>query len=412
MAKVAPFAGWRYNVEKFAALADVVVPPYDVISAEELARLQNKNPYNFSRIILPEGENKHRNAAELFRRWQQEKVFVQDSSPRFYFYRQKFHLLPHELFCQNLDGKTELSRTGIFCRVGVEDYTSRVILPHERTFSGPKADRYLLMDAARGNMEPVFLGYDSLDFSGDEFSRAVGALKPDMSFRDSGGVTHELWALADGQIQGAVAASMKNLKFYILDGHHRYETALKFYKDRGGASAAYVLADVCSLKQIGAVILPTHRALKGIPDLNAASLATKLSRHGVFHQNLSLAQLEEKMRKTQAPTFGFRFASGNYSLMVCGSRSGAQLDLEILHGEILPALNGGKPLEEEQIGYFKDIRELEEQISQGRFQLEILVKPSSTNEVMETAEQGKVMPHKSTFFYPKIPSGLVVNLFE
>jgi uncharacterized protein (DUF1015 family) len=418
MAVVRPFAGWRYSRARFANLADVVVPPYDVISEQQLAKLKKRNSHNFSNVILNEGEKKHEKAAELFSQWKQDGSLVHDTKPELYFYKQTFKLKPHELFCQNVPAGvrkgSSLNRTGILCRVGLEDYSAKVILPHEKTFSGPKADRYELMTAAQGNMEPVFLGYDSPRFSGEEFEKICLGKKPEYDFTDDGGVAHQLWLIDDLKVHDEVAKVLDGKKFYILDGHHRYETALQFYKDHQKTGARldhrFVLANICSFKQPGTVILPTHRALR-LENFNAPKWLAAQKNKCTVKEDLTLAQLEELMIASRSPAFGVRFnGSDRYAFLQINYAPHDKLDLEVLHQEILPELAPGK--KSEDIAYIKDITEFEEKISSGELTLGFLVKPSTTAEVMTTAENGKVMPHKSTFFYPKIPSGLVINTFE
>jgi uncharacterized protein (DUF1015 family) len=411
MAVVKPFSGWHYNENKFPKLEDVVVPPYDVISDSELKAMREKNPFNYSKIILPEGENKHASAASFFHQWQKEEVLIQDRKPALYFYKQTFKLTPMELFCQNIaDQKSDgqLSRTGLFCRVGLEDYSSKVILPHEKTFSGPKADRYKLMEAVQGNMEPVFLGYDSPRFSGDEFEKIVVGQKPTYRFTDNLGVIHELWAITDEKVHEEVETILNPKKFYILDGHHRYETALKFYRDHQSADARldhrYVLAAICSFHQPGTVILPTHRAIKK-GDIEGAK-KNWVAQGWQWQSVAKRGELEELLRGSTTAAFGLKIHKTEGYVFLKSKDSKDKLDLEILHEDLLPSL--GSP---QEIDYIKDIGELESKVVEGVYDIGFLVKPSSVDEVMKVAEAGAVMPHKSTFFYPKIPSGLVINSF-
>lgn len=412
MAEVKPFRGWHYNPEKIARLSEVVVPPYDVISEKELAHLQRLNPFNFSKVILPEGENKHQKAADLFQQWKSQKIFVQDPKANLYFYRQKFTLDPYERFCQKATASS-LSRTGIFSRVALEDYKTKVILPHEKTFAGPKQDRYLLMEAAKGNLEPVFLGYDSSSFSGGEFEQIVGSRKPLFEYSDFSGVQHELWPIDDQKISDDVAKKLARETFYILDGHHRYETALQFFKDHRSEEARYVLAQICSFNQPGTVILPTHRLIRGVKNFDASVFVKKLKSFFDLLPVGSPHELEVLLRDSGRGAFGLLLpGEARYSFLRL--REGValdtrlKLDLDILHGFILKTLLGS----EMEISYIKSIPEFEMRMKNKEFQMGFLVKPSTYEEVMDTARHFEKMPHKSTFFYPKIPSGLVVNLFE
>jgi uncharacterized protein (DUF1015 family) len=408
MAVVKPFAGWHYNQEKFSELEKIIAPPYDVISEKELARMKAESKYNYTNIILPEGEDKHSRSAELFKLWQKEKILVKDSKPTLYFYRQTFSLTPLELFCQNVSDE-RISRVSLFCVVGLEEYSSRIILPHEKTFSGPKADRYKLMDTTQGNMEPVFLGYDSPRFAGDEFSKIILTLKPNFSYTDDANVLHEVWSITDSKVHLAVEKVLGPLKFYILDGHHRYETALKYYlehqKSDAKAGHRYVLAAICSFRQPGAIILPTHRALRNGDAAKAKNLLTE--RGWTWNHASTLSELEKNLKESKSTAFGIKLKDiKGYGFLKSPSPR-TRLDLEVLHEDVLSFF-----AEDPKLEYIKDISELESKVDEGLFIAGFLLKPSTTDEVMAVAEKNSVMPHKSTFFYPKIPSGLVINTFN
>ncbi len=419
MALVKPFRGWRYNPAKISALEDVIVPPYDVISDQELIKLKHLSPYNFSKIILSDGSQKYDKAASLFKSWRNEKVFIQDPKPCLYFYEQTFKLDHYELFCQATGLSVNLKRTGIFATVGVEDYEKKIIFPHEHTFSGPKTDRYDLMDAVGGNSEPVFLGYDSPRFSGDEFNKIVANIKPECHYKDGAGVEHQLWAIDDISIHAEVESILMQKPFFILDGHHRYETALKYSKDKQSlASHEFLLAQICSFRQPGTVILPTHRLVRGMKNFNIAEIMDVWKDQFDWTWVESLSELEVLMKGSPNACFGV-LASGStrFGLLKLHSASTMKdkLDLEVLHELALNELQNSiidenpKGLE---ISYEKSVPVVQAQIRKDDYQLGFLIRPSTIKDVMSTAQSGRKMPHKSTFFFPKIPSGLIVHLFE
>lgn len=444
MAVVKPFQGWRYNAEKVSSLSEVVVPPYDVITPKELKELKEKNPHNFSNVILADGENKHQKAAGLFEDWQKQEVFIQDQKPCLYFYKQTFRLNANERFCQpgltDVPLEDSISRTGMFCRVGLEEYKDKIVLPHEKTFAGPKADRYQLMDAAQGNMEPVFLGYPSERFSGDEFSKVVLGSDPVSDYVDSYGVRQQLWAVNDPKVHKEVEAALEGNRFYILDGHHRYETALKYYKDHEKSDARlahrYLLANICSLSQPGAVILPTHRVVRGLQTTELEKVSEALEGQFQFEKIEGVLALEKRFNEVpKKGVFGlaiegmdtFYFGQPNDAL---ASKYDGSLDLDVLHEEVLTKLNklvgssggsgeevlGGRMHDQSHgdldVGYIKSLQAFENVMNQKEYQLGFIVRPNTMKDVMSIADGGKSMPHKSTFFFPKIPSGLVVNQFE
>ncbi|MDZ4678145.1 MAG: DUF1015 domain-containing protein [Oligoflexia bacterium] len=418
MAVVKPFQAWRYDTQKVGSLAKVVVPPYDVISPVELKNMKQMSSWNFSHVILAEGENKHQKASENVKQWMEQGALIQDQKPSLYFYKQEFKLDRYELFCQDIPPASmkngTLSRTGIFCRVGLEDYENKVILPHEKTFAGPKADRYQLMESAQGNMEPVFLGYDSPRFSGDEFEKIVAGKEPLYSFTDNMGVEHKLWNITDVEIIKDVEKTLGNQKFYILDGHHRYETALKFFKDHQGEkeSQKYVLANICSFKQPGTVILPTHRLVKGLKNFSKDSFLSTFEQDFEITPVATLGDIETQLKLSPTTAFGVMLSDGGYHLMRLKRTSdllkSGKLDLELLHENILELMGSPK---EEDIAYVKSISEFEDRLKKSEFQVGFLVRPTTCDDVMAVAHKFGKMPHKSTFFYPKIPSGLIINKF-
>lgn len=396
MATVKPFRGLHYNSKIISNLSEVVVPPYDVISPEELQKLKKSNPYNYTNIILEEGEDKYKKAAATLARFQSEKVLERDSKPAFYFYEQAFKLNKRELFCQNV-APGLLKRSTFFGVVDVQDYSDRVILPHEHTFSGPKADRYNLMDATQGHMEPIFLGYDSTKFSNS--SELKG--RQVFSYEDDAKVHHTLWAVDTPEQTSQVSKEFEKLKLYILDGHHRYETALKYYKDHGKPGSKGVLAAICSLRQESTVILPTHRALKGISKDFMERKSSVLS----FQKVDSLENLEGQLKASKKYAFGFWTSAGELFLAESiRDTTSKVLDLDFLHEEVLD--------KDSQIEYLKDIDLLMTEVKKKVFDLGILVRPCTVDQVMNVAENSGKMPHKSTFFFPKIPSGLLINLFD
>ncbi|MCC6278263.1 MAG: DUF1015 domain-containing protein [Oligoflexia bacterium] len=406
MTEIRAFKGWRYSQAKASDYSKLIVPPYDVISDQELSEMKKLDSHNFSHVILAEGENKHQKASRLLESMKKEDLVVQESRPCFYLYRQTFKLNRWEKFCQDPTLPDQLSRVGFFALVKLHDYSDKVILPHEKTFAGPKADRYDLMTMARGQMEPVFLGYDS-DFLGSpsEF-KALFSQKPDVGFKDQFGVTHEMWACSDEEFAQRAKSEIKNLPLFILDGHHRYETALKYSKDHPEGTARYVLAQLIPFQQQGTVILPTHRVLKW--PAPPEKITDFLYKHMSFELVDNLEQLETRMRSGARASFGAILPQGIY--YSCVKRSTENLDLDNLHKLIIPALT--EKFGEPRITYVKSIEECVDSVKKGAADLAFLVRPSTHKEVMSTANQGLVMPHKSTFFFPKVPSGLVIHCFE
>lgn len=409
MATVKPFKAWRFDSSKINHLENVIVPPYDVISEKELAEMDKLSPFNFSKVILAKGDKKHLRAAELFKSWQKEEVLIQDKTPGFYLYKQEFNLDRFELFCQKITDGHALVRYGFFAKVQVEDYANGVILPHEKTFAKYKADRYELMEAAQGNMEPVFLGYDSNFLTGEDFEKAVTNLKPVYFYEDRSGVQHKLWYVSAADVCSKIEKALQKEKLYILDGHHRYETALKFHQDHGGERTKYVLANVCAFNQPGTVILPTHRLLKDLPDFSKDRFIDLLKKNFDVNQVVSLGELETKLKGSKKVGFGLRFGGDKSMFFAELKKDPGILDLDYLHETLFKEIGGGK---EFATFYVKSIPEFQERLDHNEYEVGFLVRPNTYDDVIKKASHQEVMPHKSTFFYPKIPSGLVIHQFE
>jgi len=428
MAVIKSFQAWRYNSAKFSHLEELVVPPYDVISPKELEEMQRRNKHNYSNIILNQSSDKYQAAANLLNQWCEKEDLVQDEKLCLYFYRQTFKLKPTELFCQNVPDSVKrggaLSRIGFFTAVGLEDYSAKVILPHEKTFSSHKDDRYKLMQACQGNMEPVFLGFDSEEFNGASIEKFVSGRKATVSYKDDSGVLHEMWAVSDAPVVQEVETALLQSQLFILDGHHRYETALKFYNDHKNKDARlshrYVLANVCAFRQPGVVILPTHRALKKVKVTGLHEISSQLGEFFEAAEMRSWQEVEGALMNVGFPSFGLVLQGGKFAVLkgkpslerltlnTGFSKSYEQLDLVILHEFVLKQLGA----QEEDIDYIKDIDQVIQGAGQNLWPVSFLVRPNAYQDVMGVARRGEKMPHKSTFFYPKIPSGLVVRRFD
>lgn len=417
MAVVKPFKAWRYGSPQSSRLQDFVVPPYDVITAPEREALQNSNKYNYSHIILSQGENKHKRAAEKLRDWKDNHILIQDNAPQFYLYKQEFKLSPTECFGQPqaIKNTETFKRYGFFGLVQVEPYENKIILPHEKTFSKYKQDRYELMHNCQGQVEPVFLGYDSQFLSGNDFENIVKFSPTTYDYKDAHGVHHTLWALQDSSLHENIMGQLQSQKLYILDGHHRYETALKYHQDHPTENNKYVLAQVCAFKQPGMIILPTHRLVSGVKNFDFQFLTRVLMKDFIFEKAADLIALEEKLSNTKEIAFGVAIQKEIY-LATLNKQTGAsvvkspqELDLDFLHSKILCAENVGPNSE---IHYVRSSGEFFDELKLGRHQFGILVRPNTYADVVFKSNNSEVMPHKSTFFFPKVPSGLVINSFD
>ena len=451
MPEIAPLRGLRYapNVE----LTRVIAPPYDVISPEHRDELEAREPHNFVRLELEKerpgdapGEKYRRSAAALAA-WQAEGALVRDAEPSIYALAQTF---------TGPDGK-QRTRRGFLALLKLHDFSEGVVLPHEKTLSGPKADRLEIQKAMKANLSPIFsLVPDEDDRIWKTLEPALGAAERRSATSDDGGSV-DLWRITDPAVihslrdfvawrpsDKAEIGSLKELatprKAFIADGHHRYETALKYAQvvdaDRGPrlqGGHRYVLSFFCGMSDPGLVIFPTHRLVHSLPSF---SLETFLRLAGEYFdvKLLDGADLPGALRAlTEAGGPGrhaFLAAAPDRSLRLLTLRDLIDLshvnalpknptlralDVTLLHGLLLQHVLGISPEAQEKqanLRYVKDAKQAADAVFRGEAQLGLLMNATPMWQVRAVAEAGEVMPQKSTFFFPKVPSGLVVNLLD
>jgi len=432
MAEFSPFAGLRYNVDK-VNLADVLCPPYDVIKGAARDELISRSPFNIVRVELaaPYGrdadEEQYQACADLLKEWREQQVLVLDD-PAFYLYEQQFTVPGSD---------KRLSRRGVLGALKLEEFGEGV-QPHEHTLSGPKADRLKLLAATRTNTSPIFGLYCDSDGWIDGLLENIVAAKPLCQATDAEGVVHRLWKVQDDEIVNAIVASLDNETILIADGHHRYETALDF-RDQCRAQAEaegqvwtgdedenYVLMMCVSTGDEGLVVLPTHRAVKADGD-QIANLLGSLNEHFEVREEPSLhalqAALEDQSAQSQPGRFG-ALVGDKYLLLQLKSGGLAQeamdasksqayrdLDVSILHDLILHQMLGVGPQElaaGAHVAYTIDAEEAQQKVLSGGGAA-FLMRSTPVAQVQSVAAAGDKMPQKSTYFFPKLITGLVLR---
>ncbi|MBI2372312.1 MAG: DUF1015 domain-containing protein [Deltaproteobacteria bacterium] len=437
MAVIVPFRGVRYNPQVVGDLSAVTTPPYDVISPEQQRRLYARHPHNAIRLELGMndpgergGEDRYTRAAAYFRNWLDSGVLAQDQAPALYLYEQRFRL----------QGDQEHTRRGIIARVRLEALGG-VALPHERTLAAPKEDRFRLLRAARVNFSPIFSLYD--DPSGAVLGplEPLFAREPAAEARDDDGGEHRLWVVTDPARHHEVGRAMAPRPFVIADGHHRYETCLRF-RDlmraehpgwTGQEGYHFALMYFCSARDKGLCILPTHRVVSRVPGLEAAALEARLRPHfdlerhpwGGSDEAAVRARWVRRLEEVgeSRPCVGV-YARGSDAYLVVTPRTGLDLDqvlahvpvtlrqtdVVILHELLLRrALGLGEGELEGQLTYERDTEEVLGEVQAGMGQLAFLLRPPRVQQVMEVALSGQTLPQKTTYFYPKLLTGLVFN---
>lgn len=408
MVMVNAFHGVRYNPDKIEDFSSVVAPPYDVISPDEQNMLYEKSPLNVIRLILAKGETdeKYTQANETFRKWIGEQVLIQDSEPGIYPYYQEFQ-----------EGEKTLIRKGFIAAVRLEDFSSKKILPHERTFPKHKLDRLKLTTACRANLSPVFAIYSDPEGSLQRTIEQKLSQKPIVEAIGTDGVKSKLWRVSDSGLISEIKSYMLNRNLLIADGHHRYETALE-YRDiqrrKSGANSGdmpyeYVLMYLCRGEDEGLVIKPTHRLVKNLGNLQVEDFLRNLGerfnvKKGSFNEGISTLGSREFGVFTVDSDFVFK-VSLKQPLPISYNNLGVMLLHKLVFGEILRE-------EEAQILYTKSTEEVVNLVRSGEYKLGFLLPPLSAVDIFEVSLANEKMPHKTTYFYPKLLSGLVFHLLD
>jgi uncharacterized protein (DUF1015 family) len=424
MAQVQPLRALRYDTPAVGgSLEAVIAPPYDVIDAQLRAKLLEQSPLNVVEIDLPEahgGGDPYQHAGETFESWRQQGLLVQERDPAFWVLEQDY-LAP--------DG-TKRRRRGFFARVRVEDYGPGRIRPHERTHPGPREDRLRLTRATRANLSPIFsLFPDPGDRAGAILEEAVAG-EPFDSAEDHEGTLNTLWRVDQPDQVGALEAALEDAELLIADGHHRYETARVYAEEIGGEGEhRYVLMLLCSLSDPGLLVFPTHRLLTGLKDDTAKQQAIREALTRDFDiEEVAADRLEPSGDPGGRVQLGYidSFHKQPY-LLTLKDQSIAdaalpgkpepyrRLDTAVLEAIIL---EGALGMSEDDIShlnglaYSKSFDDARDAVETGRADAGFFMRATPVEQVREVAETGESMPPKSTYFYPKVPTGLLFNVLE
>jgi uncharacterized protein (DUF1015 family) len=400
-----PFPGILYRVAP-AEVGRVLAPPYDVISPAGQRELEARDPRNIVRVILTRtpGEEGYAEAGATFKRWIDEGVLAADAKPALYVLEQTFEGLG-----------TRRTRYGLVARFRAEDPDKGVILPHEQTRKGPREDRYKLLKATRANFSPIFL---MLPDAGGRFAAAVKAAieaPPILSYTDDGGVGHRLWRVSDAAAVSELQQSLAGSKAYIADGHHRHATALR-YRDETGPDGAWTMGYFTPLEGPGLLVLPYHRILREGPSLAEARRA--LEKHFRLTDAADAGAAARGAARSTA-RYAFGLAEPGKGALVAESRPEGEalvpadappslrvLDTYFLHRVVLATL---LRVPDEAVDYVHSLAEAEEAVQAGACRLAILMRPTPVEQIVAVADAGESMPAKSTYFHPKVPSGLVIH---
>ena len=411
---VIPFRGLRYNTSKIDGLSNVIAPPYDVIKPEEQSALEARHPANIIRLILSQthdddtdDENRYTRAAMLMNRWISDGTLQRDATPHYYIYDQSFNAP---------DGK-DYTRRALIGLVKLQPFENRVVLPHEKTHAGPKIDRLNLMRQCHANLSPIFLLY--ADATGD-IERIMESFTdehpPEVDCEERFGSTHRLWCLDDPKRNAEIQTLFSQRPLLIADGHHRYETALAFQEEMthtGQQGYGYMMVNLVRMESPGLAVLAIHRLLDNLNPENIAHAITKLPEafdvHELDTQATLMAQLETQRGKS--PAIGLSTADDKYRLLVPHSTTPGQLDVVLVQETLIKKMFQVETLAD-HISYTAYADDAAAHVKGGAGRVALLMNPTPVEQVLEVAMAGAIMPQKSTYFYPKMATGLVLNLLN
>ena len=432
MATILPFRGLRYNTHQALDLAMVTAPPYDVISPEQQDDLYDAHPYNVVRLILNkdtpednERNNRYTRAAAYLKEWIASGALIRERKPALYLYEQEFTALGHTMM-----------RRGFVSRVALEEFGQGSIYPHEQTFAKHKEDRLKLLKATRCNLSQVMALY------GDPGGEVMAVFdrfplsQPDLLAVDDGGIVNRMWIVTDEEAIADLGELMLRRPLFIADGHHRYTTALNYraYLKEQGENvtehhpANYTTITCISMSDPGLVIQPTHRIVGNEPAMSADEVHGLLKPYFAWKvysgAEATSSRMEEHLSKNGKVCFGL-YVRGDQSAYVATLKDEAimgklapdhspqwrKLDVAVLHRLVLDHLLGpkfGGP-DKLAIRYTPRSGDAFDAVHESGASLAFLMRPTRMDQVETIAGQGELLPQKSTFFYPKLLTGLVMN---
>ncbi len=422
MAEIIPFKGILFNPEKVDASA-VTAPPYDVITPKYKEELYKKDPHNIIRIDFGKDadddndeENRYSRAANHLSDWLQKEVFTHDTEPSFYCYEVTY----------TLDGK-EMTTSGFLGAVKIEELGSGRVHPHEMTYSKPKSDRLNILRYCNANTSPIFSLYSSEEKRASSIIENQVKEPPYLEAIDRDGFTHRLWKISDSNSIDTIKNEMSDLDVFIADGHHRYETAIAFKKEMEGKGLSktgnepfnYVLMFLSNMEDEGLTLLPTHRMVEIDSDIHPKETLKKhFNVSKVTEEGMSDEQSQERMFEAMQGnkhSFGMYLTNTGSYYTLSFNESNVEVDLPAclkkLDVSVLHKLIFENLLKVEHYEYEMDPATAVERAIKGSFEAVFFLNPTKIHDLKEVALAGHRMPPKSTYFYPKLQTGMVIYKF-
>jgi uncharacterized protein (DUF1015 family) len=433
MAEIAPFRGLLYNAKKIGDASRVVAPPYDVISREDQEKLYKRSPYNVVRLILSQEPEPYDGVARLFDEWQREGILVRDEKPAIYFLRQRF----------SLKDKQEKERSGFLAVARLEDFSSGAIRPHEGTLAAPKEDRLRIMLSTHANLSPIFALYDDPKQTINRLlAEHTQGSAPHLEAKEEKNGTGRLWRIDDPELIAMARREIAEAPLFIADGHHRYEAALN-YRDRmraekpgatGREAFNYIMMFFANTRDEGLVILPTHRLVRALPPIPFQQLEEELMRYFYVEpypktaegQRAFLRALQAQGKKHRVIGASFkrdprylilRLKNKRFMQRLAADLSAPlrELDVSVLHRLVLDHIFGFKPedqVKDGAISYSQDEEKVLQALDKEDYAAAFILNATKAEEIMAVSLAGEKMPQKTTYFYPKLIDGLVMNKLD
>ncbi len=424
MAEIRPFCALRFT-ESAGPLEELICPPYDIISEEQRKAYLQTNKNNIIRLELPRDEaDPYGEAEKTLRAMLDAGVLKQDEQPALYVYEIEFSLEnnPNERYRLH----------GMVGQVHLEEFDKGIVLPHEETLSKAKEDRLNLMKATGCNFSDVYSLYNDATGNVQKVLAAAMEQTPLCEVTDEAGLTHRLWAITDADALLAITTQLADTKLYIADGHHRYETAINYrnyLREHGtpvGENSDYIMMMVVEMSHPGLVVFPTHRLLRGLENFSAEAV-TAACADDFYIKEMPLCALHEQLNKAYEAgekAFGFYSGGNTATLMTLKdtavmdrllpqlSVASRHLDVNVLHTLVLERLLGidkANMAQQINLTYTRSLHEALDGVNNGHYQASFILNPTRVSEIRDVAAAGEKMPQKSTYFYPKLITGLTMN---
>lgn len=419
MATVVPFKAYRYDTDRYGKdVTRFVAPPYDVIDRVTEKRLKDDR-LNITHVTLGDEGDAYTVASRRLQRWINDGVLVHDRDECYYLYEQTF---------SSPDGGPRV-RSGIIGLVKLVDFSEGVVLPHEKTIPKHKADRMQLISAVAGDTEQILMLYDDPSEEMESILLRAKKKEEELRFLDNDGVHHRIVRISDPETIGRITKLLEPAKLLIADGHHRYETSLEYSRRRRAEDGSkegtmpydFIMATLVSFRNPGLVVYPTHRLVQHVDESLLTSLPKALEKEFELQTLTGPGELAEAVENSPVKAFGVWIPSSGTFVYATPKKKGQSdnrmedLPVFIVQERVLKKLLAytTEMLDTKvNIDYVKGTDQTRAAMETGEYQACFFVKPPTVGQVMEVAETGQKMPHKSTYFFPKIWSGTLLYLFD